>query len=65
MEIDGEVGFELLLVAGAGVKSRRQRRTREKDCIYHIVNTKEEKRVFGMLTTSVSAVIANCARARR
>ena len=59
MEIDGEVGFELLLVAGAGVKSRRRRRTREKDRIHHIVNTKEDKRVFGMLKTSVSAVIAN------
>ena len=62
---EGRVGFELLLVAGAGLKSRRRRRTREKDRIYHIVNTKEDKRLLGMLTTSVSAVIANWARARR
>ena len=65
MEIDGEVVFELLLVAGAGLKSRRRRRTREKDLIYHMLKTKEEKGLFGMLTTSVSAVIANWARARR
>lgn len=42
MEMDGEVGFELVLVAGAGLKSRRRRRTREKDRIYQIVNTKEK-----------------------
>ena len=36
--MDGEAGFELLLVAGAGLKSRRRRRTRNKDRIYHILN---------------------------
>ena len=41
--IDGEGGFELLLLdAGAGLKSRRRRRTREKDRIYRILNTKEK-----------------------
>ena len=41
MEIDGVVGFELLLVAGAGLKSRRRRRTREKDRIYDMFKPKK------------------------
>lgn len=64
MEMVGEVEFELLLVVGAGLKSRRRRRTREKDRIYDILSTKE-RGLLGWLTTSVPAVIANCARARR
>ena len=36
------VGFELLLVAGAGLKSRRRRRTSEKDRIYDRLNSKEK-----------------------
>jgi hypothetical protein len=48
VEMVGEVGFGLLLVVGAGLKSRRRRRTSEKDRIYHIFNTKEKGCLEGL-----------------